>query len=1839
MTININGFPYWDDFNEAKGFHQILFKPGFGVQARELNQIQSILQKQIDRFGKHIFKEGSLVLGGQFDIDTNVAWVDIEGFSSPAAGERITDLEKQVIQAANGVEAYVLKVVQTSETAATLFIRYLASGEDESEVFTTSQALTVKDGVMTASTVTVDAVGFGSLFSIEEGVLFSSGYFVKFDRQSVSLGKTKTPSFVVGFEIDIDIKTNNQDISLLDNAQGSYNFLAPGADRLHFEATLVARDLPESDAPEIESSEDFAMLFIIQNGELLQIKERPQYSEIYNELAERTYEESGDYVVNGFGTVVREHLDTGIDGSPETENEGLLKAADGGDNSLLAVGILDGVAYVKGHRIENHVTHYVNTPKSATYSFVNNEILSAAAGNYVVVNDTRGAPKLDSGTVVTLYDAKQVAITDAKNVTASAVGTAIGTAKVREFQYNSGTPDTIDATYRLYLFDIKMNPGTAFTQVQGFKIANKFMADVETLPATLVGASQERLVYPIGASSIRSVRSEGVGEPVDTSITFRSTYESVAIPENGEFSVSVGGTGEVHGFGSGVTLSNTQKRSIILTLESGAHVNLDSATVTATTNKQLDFAIGATSTQTGTITLNAVRPEAQEASKALHSSRFVKFSGVTNGPVSLGFADVLRIKRVLRHTADITTTEMGTDITDQCRLDNGQRDSFYDHARLFLPSGGTGSHLLVELDHFVPSYASGVGYFSVDSYPINDEENLPDHIFTHEIPVYKSPVTGNLYDLRDHLDFRPVKVNTATSATTVDGASLNPATTESFITPAGGMRIPASGSQISTDYSYYLARRDVLAVDKEGNYEIIKGVPAVNPTTPETSENVMRIAMLYIPPYPSLATTYANNLGKPERGVRAEQVTHQRHTMREIGVLKKRIETLEYYNALSLLERSAVEMSVLDQNGLDRFKNGFFVDGFMDHSLGASNRPDYSISIDRQEQILRPFFDMNSYKFIPYTESNTQTTNGLITTVAREANDAVLLEQMNATTTRNIEQSVFRFIGNVYLSPDDDVWVDTKRVDANRVSFGENLKNTMFQQWNSWEDHIVGYNAYGRKRGDRSGNVNNHKGFLGEFDTAAEAYAAADTRKRSIVETVTQEQRTGVQTNVNYQKDTQSLGERVIDVSVQPYIRPQEIRVQVRGVKARTRYHIFFDGENMNAHFRPANIIGGSVSYSSFGSWGGAWKSDEYGELYGILRLPSRGKRFRIGSREVKVTDSPTNSVDASSHAVGHFFAHGMTQTKQNTILSTKTPVITQVPLVQKKKVKQQTEVLGPSCMAYSFKPEVPEGEVGCFLTKADVWVDVKHPTLGVWFEIREMDNAGNITRNQVPHSEVWYTSAQVNVTNGATPTEENKFTVHFPAPIFLYNDTEYAFVIHTEGLNPDYYFWISRLGETNVMTGKQVNARQLTGNVYTTNNNMNWDMVPDIDLMVRFYRADFQTGVSGVIEFANAPYEFMTVSTTSTDYFDSFGETINSSQILTLGSILDGPILVGDTIVQGANTGEVVAISGSDYYTTGLAFTTGDITVDGKTATATITNIKQGTATLYRSDEDKKTIELDGSNGLFRAGMTITGANSGLTGTIVSVDDWKFSTTQIKPNHLVLNNTDVQFEHRARLSGSSALSPWEAIDVDSNISFDVEKRILSKSNEVVSAFSPPHSSYVRATLSTTSRFVSPVIDMTRINGVYVHNLINNDTTGETEPSGGALINRYISKIVTLADGQDAEDLLVTLTAYRPPNSDVKVWVKIKHAEDGELIDDKEWIALEPQNEQFSSLVNKNDFKEMEFKFPEAIMIGTDGAVRYTANDNNFSGFKQFMIKIGLLGTNSAIPPKVGDLRAIALQL
>ena len=166
--------------------------------------------------------------------------------------------------------------------------------------------------------------------------------------------------------------------------------------------------------------------------------------------------------------------------------------------------------------------------------------------------------------------------------------------------------------------------------------------------------------------------------------------------------------------------------------------------------------------------------------------------------------------------------------------------------------------------------------------------------------------------------------------------------------------------------------------------------------------------------------------------------------------------------------------------------------------------------------------------------------------------------------------------------------------------------------------------------------------------------------------------------------------------------------------------------------------------------------------------------------------------------------------------------------------------------------------------------------------------------------------------------------------------------------------------------------------------------------------------------------------------------------------------------------------------------------------------------------------------------------------------------------------------------SNTGSQGSWVNITPSSDYYFITEQALYSRSKEV-SDLSSANSNQIRITMRTASNSVSPFVDLARTHNVYIDNLINSNSYNETSSSGGELFNKYISRTVTLADGQDAEDIHVLLTSYRPPGTDIKVYIKILHAEDSDGFDSKAWIELEKTEATtplYSSIVDRNDFKE-----------------------------------------------------------
>lgn len=408
---NTNQKPYFDDFDELKNFYRILYKPGLPVQARELTQSQSIIQDQIEKLGGAFFKDGDVVVPGEFSLGVPAPYVRV---SSITQGSRSAEyVGFRLTGATSGVVAFVNHAEAATDTEdVTFFVTYESSGATgeestfiEGEVLESSNPndYTATVGVTSVSKpVTVDVMGLGSLFTVTGGSYFVNGFVVRTDEQTIVLDKfSNRPTCEVGFNVVEEMVDSNDDESLLDNSQGSSNFAAPGADRLKISLVLAQRAFGTEDP-------SFILLATIQQGNIIGKPDQTiKWKWLYDILAKRTFDESGDYIVRDFCVEPKEYWNNDVvDGVWDPDEYGLYNPLPGtSPDSFLtldqaddkyALKICPGLAYVQGYEVGLEQPLYVYGDKPREVEFYENSLTQITPGYNVSVTNVYGAPDVQN---------------------------------------------------------------------------------------------------------------------------------------------------------------------------------------------------------------------------------------------------------------------------------------------------------------------------------------------------------------------------------------------------------------------------------------------------------------------------------------------------------------------------------------------------------------------------------------------------------------------------------------------------------------------------------------------------------------------------------------------------------------------------------------------------------------------------------------------------------------------------------------------------------------------------------------------------------------------------------------------------------------------------------------------------------------------------------------------------------------------------------------------------------------------------------------------------------------------------------------------------------------------------------------------------------------------------------------------------------------------------------------------------------------------------------------------------------------------------------------------------
>ncbi|MEC7280111.1 MAG: DUF4815 domain-containing protein, partial [Candidatus Thermoplasmatota archaeon] len=424
-TFTKNSFEttYKDDFIDSDNYHRILFNSGRALQARELTQMQTIIQEEVARFGRNVFKDGAAVNPGGPTINNSFEFVKLNTTTNQLPNDTSTLIGLEFTGATSSVKGRVLRVEPASGSdPATLYVQYtnttdsLLSGTSVVR-FTAGENITgggVTLSVQTTNTVANPATGQGTIISNAGGDFFVRGHFVFAKPQSVLLSKySKFPNEVVGFTVAEDIVTSAEDTALFDNQGATPNTTSPGADRYRIQLTLAKKS-------DVSATDNFVFYCDVVDGEIIeQVTGADNYNKINEVLALRTKEESGNYIVNPFRVNFEED-------------------SAGGSTTNLIASVSKGTAYINGYRFNTEKPTKLVVPKPRTTTTINNEAIGVNYGSFVLSPNILGNLGIATFGLVNLRSA------------VAHGGSTIGTARVRAIAEDG-------ANYKIYLFDINMN--------------------------------------------------------------------------------------------------------------------------------------------------------------------------------------------------------------------------------------------------------------------------------------------------------------------------------------------------------------------------------------------------------------------------------------------------------------------------------------------------------------------------------------------------------------------------------------------------------------------------------------------------------------------------------------------------------------------------------------------------------------------------------------------------------------------------------------------------------------------------------------------------------------------------------------------------------------------------------------------------------------------------------------------------------------------------------------------------------------------------------------------------------------------------------------------------------------------------------------------------------------------------------------------------------------------------------------------------------------------------------------------------------------------------------------
>ena len=1214
MALNFNVDPYYDDFDPAKQFYRVLFRPGRAVQARELTQMQSILGNQIGSFASNIFAEGSVVKGGQHQLDDSVFYLKVnptyDNGTSIVTVDYTTIEGQYIVEVTTGKIGLVKKYTPATATdLPTLHVSIVSGSQtpfDDSSNFYVTLSKTSNVGINYFTSGASGASGSSLIFHISEGVFFGNGTFLYCAEQSVVVGKySKIASAVIGLNIVESTVDYADDSSLLDPALGASNYLAPGADRYKIDLQLTTQTYTDVAV----TYPNFIQLVTVKDGNLLTDQRTPIYSAIMDTMAKRTFDTSGDFIIKNFIPTV---------------------VADSQDLDKLVLKASPGAAFVQGYEVEKISTTALSLEKSRTTATDTSYIINSAYGNFTYVSGiVGGLPNINTSTLVELHN----------STTPTSTSSKIGTTYIKGIEYVSGAGTS--AIYALYL-DNSTLTSSQFSSVLSFVAPTsgnystpsfKCLVDSSAQPigkgSQLYLADYNSLLFSLPRSYVKNLRN----------VEYYYNQRFTGTISGNTVSISCKTADAFVGSGTG---SNIIENYIAVETSTGTFIPMDNASSTLPTPYQATINFGTNAYNGRNVNIIArihTTNDSYKQKTAVTNYVGTELSISNTNSYSLLKSDVYEINGVYEYAITSTyqgiwntsTTYTNGDVVTAnaiayiststgnlnnppssssgwtalvnksafYSLDTGQRDTVYDHGSINRKSAPqTVIKVLPVYSYFTHS---GLGYISPESYPID----------YGTIPTYKSKVTGKVVSLVDCIDFRPRRVD---DTTTYSLASHQIPTTNNF-------------QNVIADITYYLGRIDKIVLTRDGLFKSIQGIPDVKPQPPVNQNDAITLYVLNFSPY-----TYR------ETDVSLQIIPHKRYTMKDISNLDTRLTNMEYYTSLNFLEGQVNSQVVVDNNGNTQFKNGFIVDSFSGSGVGDVGNNEYRASIDYTNKLARPLYLSENVK-LNYQRNSSNTIlsgNTLFSSlITVPYTSEVFVNQPIASGSIKVNPfDVVAYVGELKLSPQSDVWFDVNTAPAVIVNTnGENDNYVAYSsvetQWNAWQSL-----------------------WAGEQTTDTINSTLGTNTVRNISGQVATQQNTQIMSSppgVVTSSSTSTVNQTVI-----PYARRKEINFRVDGMTPKTQLFLYMNGLNMTNYLRPDG-------YTSLIRNSGVWTEDSYaytdssGSCAGKIEIPNDAQvKFLSGNINIVLCDGPLGLASAKCYASATFYSQGLLQTLSPLIVSTK---------------------------------------------------------------------------------------------------------------------------------------------------------------------------------------------------------------------------------------------------------------------------------------------------------------------------------------------------------------------------------------------------------------------------------------------------------------------------------------------------------------------------------------------------------------------------------------------------------